>query len=192
MRHGRTLWNFSRKFQGHSDIELSDEGRAETRALARALGREPFDFAVASDLRRAHDTALAIVGSRIPVTLDARWREFAFGEWEGLTWEEIVERWPHLREQSSSAAKAYRPEGGESFEQVVGRVREALEDLTGGTHRNVLVVTHAGALHAMLEVLFNGEAPGVRFLPACVTHVRMVDGQARLLRLNDVAHLDPV
>lgn len=192
MRHGRTLWNFSRKFQGHSDIELSDEGRAETRALARAYGRDPFDFAVASDLRRAHDTALAIVGTRIPVTMDARWREFAFGEWEGLTWDEIVERWPHLREQSSSAAKAYRPQGGESFEQVVARVRDAIEDLTKGSHRNVLVVTHAGALHAMLEVLFHGEAPPVRFLPAAVTHVRLVDGQAHLLRLNDVAHLDPV
>ena len=192
MRHGRTLWNFTGKFQGHSDIELSDEGRAETRALARALGREPFDYAVASDLRRAHDTALAILGTRIPVALDPRWREFAFGEWEGLTWDEIVERWPHLREQSSSAARAYRPEGGESFEQVAARVRAALEDVTNGSHRNALIVTHAGALHAALEVLFPGGAPTVRFVPASVTKVRIAGGQASLLRLNDAAHLDPV
>lgn len=165
----------------------------ESLAVARALAAERFDFAIASDLERAHDTARAVVGERIPVVLDKRWREFDFGSWEGLTWDEIVERWPEYAEQQSFSACAYHPEGGESFEEVCARVKDAIDDLPDG---NVLVATHAGPLHAMLHVLFSGdneEAPqafGVRFMPASITRVRFTGGRAHLTSLNDVEHLD--
>ena len=196
MRHGRTEWNAGKRFQGHTDVPLSDEGRAETAALGRALAHDDFDFAVASDLQRAHDTARAIVGERIPVMLDSRWREFDFGAWEGLTWDEITDRWPEYAAVNSFSAATYRPQGGESFDDVCVRVSDALKDLRVAPHHNILVATHAGALHAMLQVLFSGgnqEAPdifGVRFLPASITRVRFIDGRAHLVSLNDVSHLD--
>lgn len=67
------------------------------------------------------------------------------------------------------------------------RVCAALRELQSGGHANVLVVTHAGPLHAMLHAFFGGME--VRFLPASVTRVAMEDGQPRLVALNDVAHL---
>lgn len=119
---------------------------------------------------------------------DPRWREFAFGEWEGLTWEQILERRPHLGEAERTSAKLYTPEGGETFEAVQARVSQAIDELHEARYQNVLVVTHAGPLHAMLHTLF-GEID-VRFSPASVTRVAWEDERAQLLALNEVAHLD--
>lgn len=123
---------------------------------------------------------------------DPRWREFAFGEWEGLTWDQIVQRWPDLRERHWSTAKDYAPKGGESFDAVLERVKSALSDLQSGGYENVLVVTHAGVLHAVLHVFFGDrqaemqEVLGVRFTPASVTRIALDRGRAELLALNEL------
>lgn len=175
-------------------MPLSEEGRAQAQALSRALEGVAFDRAVSSDLSRAYDTARAIRGAR-HVEPDPRWREFAFGEWEGLTWEEIVARHPQHAERASTAAKEYAPPGGETFDAVCARVADALADLRSAAHTRVLVVTHAGPLHAMLHTLFGDrqaefeEALGVRFTPASITRVRFASGEAELVQLNDAAHL---
>ncbi len=133
----------------------------------------------------------------ITVTPDARLREFNFGAWEGLTWNEITERWPELRDHGSTAAKYYAPEGGESFEQVCARVASFLEMVRGEGAPNVLVVTHAGVLHAAFEVLGNrvadrrGDAMSLSFNPASVTEIAMDGDRARIIMVNHVAHLDP-
>jgi 2,3-bisphosphoglycerate-dependent phosphoglycerate mutase len=175
-------------------VPLSEEGQAQALALAGALAGANFDRAVSSDLSRAYDTARAICGEQ-RVERDPRWREFAFGEWEGLTWEEIVARRPEYGAHASTAAKQYAPPGGETFQAVCARVADALADLRAGGHARVLVVTHAGPLHAMLHTLFGEreaefqEALGVRFTPASITRVRFDSGQAELVQLNDAAHL---
>lgn len=131
----------------------------------------------------------------LPVERDARWREFAFGAWEGLTWEQILERFPEAADQHWSVAKRYAPPGGETFETVQARVAQALDELGASGYANVLIVTHAGPLHAMLHTLFGKretemqEVLAVRFSPASVTRIELADGHAQLLALNDVAHL---
>jgi broad specificity phosphatase PhoE len=147
-------------------------------------------------LQRAIETARVIAQPHgLEVKIDPRIREFDFGEWEGLTWQQIVERWPEFREQGATAAKLYQPEGGETFDAVCVRVESFLNDLRRTSYENVLVVTHAGVLHAVLDVL--GEAiqdrPGdglsVSFSQASVTRITMVGEQVRLITLNDVSHL---
>lgn len=193
VRHGSTAWNRFARFQGQVDVPLDEHGRAQARALASLLSGEAFDRAVSSDLSRAYDTARAIRGSA-QVARDARWREFKFGEWEGLTWEQIAARWPEIAERSRTAANLYTPPGGETFGQVLARVTEALSELREGTYENVLVVTHAGPLHAMLHALFGdpeqGELPIVRFSPASITRIAIEAGKPQLLALNDIAHLE--
>ena len=194
VRHGATDWNRDRRFQGQSDIPLNAQGQAQARALARALRRDVFDYVVSSDLQRAMQTAQVIRGT-IPVVADPRWREFAFGEWEGLTWEEIAQRWPEIAEQAATAAKAYAPPGGETFDAVRERVGSALDELRASNHLHALIVTHAGPLHAMLHHLFSdreSEMPellGIRFTPASITRIAIEDGEPVLLGLNDVTHL---
>src|ERR1700744_997778 len=97
VRHGRTAWNASRRFQGKTDIPLDDEGRSQARALAAHLRDEHFDVALSSDLVRARTTAETILGDRgLPLELTPAFREMQFGLWEGLTWDEIIARWPGL------------------------------------------------------------------------------------------------
>jgi broad specificity phosphatase PhoE len=183
-----------RRFQGQSDIPLDAKGRAQAKALAALLHADGFDVAVSSDLSRAYETARIICGRRA-VERDPRWREFAFGEWEGLTWDEICGRWPHLAPHGATAAKLYTPVGGESFEAVRERVAQAIGDLRSRRCARALIVTHAGPLHAMLHTFFGdreaemAEALAVRFSPGSVTRITVDDaGNAELLTLNEVAY----
>jgi probable phosphoglycerate mutase len=197
VRHGQTQWNASRRFQGSTDIPLSEEGLAQAAALGRAFAAEPIDRIYSSDLSRALETARAIaLPHGLEVETDRRLREFNFGRWEGLTWDEICRRWPQAREHGPTSAGQFQPDGGESFGQVVDRVRAFLNDVFARPERRVVAVAHAGVVHAALDVLREsmGEgAPdpiGVDIRQASITRVAMDAGRARLITLSDVSHLD--
>jgi broad specificity phosphatase PhoE len=189
VRHGRTGWNLSGRFQGQTDVPLDDEGRAQARALASFLATVSFDYAVASDLARARETAEIIThGRNLEVASDAGWREMHFGAWEGLTWTEITERWPEIDRSTQTLPKFYTPEGGESFERLCARIAAAAARASeGAPDGRVLIVTHAGPLHALLRVLegaTQSEALQVRFVPASVTRFSQLEGRWRLDSLN--------
>jgi broad specificity phosphatase PhoE len=155
VRHGRTAWNADRRFQGQTDIELDEVGRAQARALAAHLAHERFDLARASDLSRAWETAAAIAErSGVAVTRDERLREMRFGAWEGLTWPEIVARNPGIEESYEKSPRYYVPEGGETFDEVCERVRPVLDEITAqlAPDGRALLVSHAGVMHAILRV----------------------------------------
>jgi broad specificity phosphatase PhoE len=194
VRHGRTAWNAARRFQGRSDVPLDAEGQAQARALAVHLEPERFQIATSSDLGRAAQTAGAI-GSACGVTVEPepRLREMRFGNWEGLTWDEIVGRWPELAGQSRTAPEAYVPEGGESFDELSERVRPVLAELTArlAPAGRALVVSHAGVMHALLRVALDvtDEASlGITFAPASIMRLSG-DGSLpwRLDRVNELA-----
>jgi broad specificity phosphatase PhoE len=174
VRHGRTAWNAVRRFQGRTDVPLDDEGRAQAQALAAHLASEHFDFALASDLSRATATAAAIgAACGVAVMSEPRLREMNFGAWEGLTWDEITERFPETAGRPSTAARQYTPVGGETFDDVSARIRDVLADVTArltGDGR-ALIVSHAGVMHAILRVALDETEPaalGVSLVPASI------------------------
>ena len=95
-RHGRTAANASGRLQGQIDIPLDEVGRWQARtAAATLLARYDPSVIVSSDLSRARATAEYLArGTGLDVTEDPQVRERSFGVWEGLTGEEIDERWP--------------------------------------------------------------------------------------------------
>jgi broad specificity phosphatase PhoE len=138
-RHGETDWNRELRIQGSSDIELNELGREQARTLAVELADVELDAIYASDLSRARDTAEAVAATKgLPVRLDARLRERAFGSWEGLTREDVAER--HAGERHD----------GESDDEVRERVLAAI-DAIAAAHpgQHVLVVSHGGALNTL-------------------------------------------
>ena len=189
VRHGRTAWNSVRRFQGRSDIPLDDEGRAQAQALAVFLAGDDFDRAYASPLGRAQETARAVLAGRADPVLqtDDDLIEMAFGTWEGMTWDEIVAKHPELDRANETKPRYLTPEGGESFEQVVARVERFVERIAADTPERVLIVAHAGVMHALVRALLRepGEAAlNVRFDPASVTRF-VGDGlNWRLVSLN--------
>jgi len=154
-RHGRTEWNAEGRFQGHLDPPLDETGRAQAvRAAAQLVtaGLSAEDtIVVSSDLRRAVVTATALTDLLgVPLLQDPRLREHGMGCWEGLTREEVAERYP---EQFADwrAGRAVRGRGGEEPEQVADRAVAALVDLPPA--RTAVVVTHGGTAGRLMERL---------------------------------------
>jgi broad specificity phosphatase PhoE len=193
VRHGVTRWNAERRFQGSTDLPLSEEGRAQAAALALHLAGEAPKRIYSSDLKRALQTAEIIAKPHeLSVTADDRLREFGFGGWEGLTWDEIVAKYPGVRAAGWRDATRYAPEGGERFDAVCERIAAFYSDLLAAADDRVIVVTHAGVLHAALQVLTLLNAPqadGANFLPASITRIVIEGARPRLVVLSDVTHL---
>src|SRR5271163_546465 len=156
VRHGRTAWNAARRFQGQTDIPLDDEGLAQAQALALHLRHERFDRAFASDLVRARTTAETVcAGHDLSIELTPELREMHFGQWEGLTWDEIVARWPELDAKNEKAPMYYTAEGGESWDALCVRVDTFLRATTArmAPADRALIVSHAGVMHGIVRSL---------------------------------------
>ncbi len=100
-------------------------------------------------------------------------------------------RYPSMRDVSLSSPADYAIEGGESFVHMRDRVAEVLSELRASQLRTVLIVTHAGPLHAILRTLLpaDHDALGVRFAPASITRLEVEGTRGRLLSLNETGHL---
>jgi broad specificity phosphatase PhoE len=141
---------------------------------------------------RARETAAAVAAAHgADVRLDERLREFDFGSWEGLTWDEIVARFPRAAASGRTSARDYAPDGGERFALVCDRVRAFLEDANASRASRVVAVSHAGVLHAFADVIFGSriDAQGLFFAPASLTRIVFDADEPRLVALNDTTHL---
>jgi glucosyl-3-phosphoglycerate phosphatase len=154
-RHGRTEWNATGRFQGQLDPPLDEEGRnqatlAAPHLLAVGLPREG-TVVVSSDLSRAAETAAtltALLG--VPLRLDARLREHGMGCWEGLTRDEVAQRYPD-QFADWTAGRPVRGRGGEEPAAVADRAVAALADLPPA--QVAVVVTHGGTAGRLVERL---------------------------------------
>jgi broad specificity phosphatase PhoE len=164
-RHGLTAWNAERRFQGQTDVPLTETGRAQARESAPRLVRFAPDLIVSSDLRRAADTAAELAAlTGLQVGQDPRLRERHFGEWQGHTQPEIAQRWPAAFARWR-AGEPLDEAGIESEEDVAKRMSEALRELaeraTGGT---VVVATHGGSARRGIAALLDWPDPVLRSL----------------------------
>ena len=83
-RHGQSVWNAERRFQGATDVPLSPLGRAQAEALGQALRGRRLAAAYVSPFRRARETAqLALAGTDVPLVTFDDLRELSLGSWEG-------------------------------------------------------------------------------------------------------------
>jgi glucosyl-3-phosphoglycerate phosphatase len=164
-RHGRTAWNAERRIQGQSDIPLDETGRGEARLTAGRLAALGPTVIVSSDLSRAADTA-AHLGeiTGLPVRYDVRFRERRYGEWQGLTIDEIEQRWP----EAYARWRAGEPVdtcGVESLDDVGKRMYEALHDLLADhPGATIAVATHGGAARRGIAAVLDWPTPVVRTL----------------------------
>jgi broad specificity phosphatase PhoE len=190
-RHGESVWNAERRFQGNTDVELSARGRAQAEALGRALRGRRVAAAYVSPFRRARETAeLALRESGVRLTVIEELRELSLGAWEGCTVDEI-------RAQAGDPYRAWvraphdcPPPGGEPLPAVGERVRAALERIAAAhpDGDDVLVVSHGGVISVyvchLLGCDFN-QLWRLRVDNASLTVAR----PPRLVSLNDTAHL---
>jgi broad specificity phosphatase PhoE len=191
VRHGQSVWNEVRRFQGATDVALSDRGRAQARALGRALGAYRPAVAYVSPLARARETAeiaLAGTGARIVPLLALR--EFGLGEWEGRSSEEIQSRAGDPYGAWLRAPLDCPPPGSEPLEAVRSRVSAAL-DAIAVRHRDgedVVVVAHGGVISVYACHLLGCSLNGLWRMRVDNASVTVVQ-PPRIVTLNDTRHL---
>jgi len=184
-------------WQGHGDSPLSDHGVEQARALAERLSDATFDRIIASDLSRAADTARA-VGGQIGMEPELRpiWREIDVGDWEGLTRDEVKERFP----DQIAALKAGKPikiGGAESWFELAQRAHGAFEELRAELEpgQRAVVFAHGGVIASLVGLLFGVSRDKRRLgnvANTAMTTIRHDGKRPTLLRYNDATHVGPL
>ena len=154
VRHGETAENARMAYLGLRDEPLNETGRRQAECAAEALSLIHLSLVVSSPLRRAADTAAFIhAASGAEIRKDERLREGSFGDWEGLTREEVITRSSRDAELLLQWEEnpAIAPPGGESYEDVRQRVVSLVDDLSGKfPDASVALVSHVGPIKALL------------------------------------------
>jgi len=196
VRHGDTEASKEGRFTGAQNIPLSKEGRIHASELATRLSRYPIDAIYASSLHRALDTA-GFIGAvqGLPVTSVDALREMSHGVWDGKSYDEVVALCGESQvAEYNRDPYHFRPDGGESGEDVLKRAVPALQELVR-QHRNqtILVVAHK-TTNRLLICHFLGIDPmlyrdKLAQRPACLNVLDFPnENNAQLLLLNDIGH----
>jgi broad specificity phosphatase PhoE len=158
VRHGLTDWNVEHRLQGRHDIPLNKKGRAQALecgeilgALFETRGLRVTDFAyVSSPLMRARETMelmrIALGLKPKEYEIDERLVEIAFGEWEGLTYADVIERDSDVVARREADTWGFFPPAGESYSQVTLRISQWADSLTTDT----VVAAHGGTARALI------------------------------------------
>ncbi|SDG71760.1 alpha-ribazole phosphatase [Selenomonas sp. WCT3] len=199
VRHGQTEWNVSGRYQGQSDVALSAVGIEQAEKLAANFPVEHIDAIYSSDLIRAQVTAETVAKRfGLGVNLEPAFRELSFGDWEGLTYEQIVASWPDAMENFLAHPDILNIPHGESFPEVqqraMSRLRELIHRHEGETimiaaHGAVLRTMLTAALHMPLQYLwsirqFNTAVNIVRYDKAANPTVELLNSTAHLGELR--------
>jgi alpha-ribazole phosphatase len=153
IRHAET--EMAGRYCGHSDPELNAQGRAQLTKLTHLLAKDAIDAVYSSDLRRSTSTAESIAAARhITVVLRPPLREIHFGDWEGMSWEQIERLDPDFAQEWMAAYPHLPAPSGESFQAFEARVMQEVHHLLDRSPGPIAVVTHAGVLRVVLRHLF--------------------------------------
>jgi len=197
VRHGATVLSAEDRFAGATDVELSDEGREQTRRLAERLSREKIVAVYASPLGRTMETAQILAAShQLEVQARDGLREISHGRWEQMTRREVEEKFPEEAAEWEKDPYTFAPLGGESGLAVTARALPALVEIVRahpGDH--VLVVSHKGTIRLLLSSLLGFDPRRYRDNldqnPAALNIVDFKDpSRARLTLFNDTSHYD--
>lgn len=173
VRHGLTDWNVQQRLQGRHDIPLNAVGCAQAARCGEIMcdlldraGRMASDLDyVASPLLRAR-TTMEIVRARLGLDADGfatdrRLAEIDFGDWEGLTYAEIMARDGDVVAQREADKWGFLPPGGESYAQLTLR----LSDWHRTVVRDTFVAAHGGTGRALVAHLGIAEAEQATHFP---------------------------
>ncbi|SHJ67799.1 alpha-ribazole phosphatase [Anaerobranca californiensis DSM 14826] len=196
VRHGETQWNLQKRCQGQTDVELTFRGLSQGKILAQRLKNYPLEVVYTSDLQRAKATAQEVINhkdTKIPIISEPLLREFHFGVWEGLTTEEIFEKYRELALKRNISPHVEIPQG-EKYADLVNRCQRFVENCLAKHRGNVLAVTHSVFIKALLHHYLQLPWPVVKnnlYIDNCsLTILKVTEGKVVVERINDTAHFE--
>ena len=190
-RHGQSVSNAIRRFQGAQDVALSPLGMRQAEALGQAVSRRAIAHVYVSPFERARHTAeIALAGLGLPLTVVDDLRELSLGEWEGCTVEEIRTRPGDPYARWVRDPVQCPPPGGEPLADVQARVLRAVERITAA-HPNgddVLIVSHGGVISALLAHCFGLPLSSIWRIAVANCSLSEI-APPRVVSVNETGHL---
>jgi alpha-ribazole phosphatase/probable phosphoglycerate mutase len=152
VRHGEIAGSGEFRYNGQSDVPLTTRGFEQYRLLAERLRERPIAACYSSDLSRCLRGAEILCAEHgIRPIPRPELRELSFGDWEGLTWTELAERFPHEWQARMNDPAGYRAPGGENLSDLRGRVLPVIREIAKRhLGEEVLVVGHGGVNRIIL------------------------------------------
>nr|WP_264171351.1 histidine phosphatase family protein [Clostridium algidicarnis] len=194
-RHGETKWNIEGRMQGFKNSDLTQRGIGDARSLGESLKDIDFDCIYSSPLGRALDTAKYIrQDDNTKIILDDSLKELNLGLWEGMTHEEIKEKYPIQYNNFREHPESFESQGGESFLELIKRVEKGLNNIIKDeNHENILIVTHTCVIKAISIIVKGNDVKDFWNLPfinnTSLTILEVINKEIKVLLEADVSHL---
>ena len=197
VRHGETAWNASETFRGRKDVPLNDTGVRQAQLLGEYLRDEKIDLIYSSPLQRAVKTAEAIAAHHgLTVKAVSNLNDMDFGKWEGLSLEEVKDRYEDVYRDWMDTPEQVRIPGGETLEDVENRAVPFLQEAVARLGEGKLVLVSHRVVHKVLicSLLCLGNAGffSIKMDNAAVTRFVFEGGRAILTSHNDTSFLKPL
>ncbi len=195
VRHGETKWNHENRVVGHTGMALNSNGRKQAGLLAQALKDEEVSCIYSSPLKRARETATAIARAQglHVVTVDAL-KEVDAGELEGLTFDEVVERYGDFLQEWIKDTPSFNIPGGESITELRERTWPAVQRIVNEHPDEVVIaVSHSLAILSIISRALGMNISDFRRLRLSVASISVLDfGEhvTSLVLFNDTCHLE--
>jgi len=201
VRHGETPWNREGRYQGRTDVALSEDGEAQARALGRRLANLPIEIAICSPLARTRRTAEAVLGERsVTLETDAALIEISHGQWEGqlasevqLSHAEMFGTWRSRPDRDVPAGP-----GAETLGDVEERAWPVLVRTCArlGPDDTALIVAHDAVNRVLLCRVLGLPLTRVWMFRQAPAALNVLAGpslaELQVVRLNDAEHLGPL
>ena len=194
VRHGQIKSNVTGFYSGWANEDLDEVGYIQAHSLSSRLASLPIAAIYSSPLKRTHITATILAKPHgLQVETSDELIEIRLGDWEGLHMDEIRQRWPELWQQYRIDPSRITLPNGESFKQVTERAVRFFEKVAATNRsKHAIIVTHDAIIRVLIaHVLGVLNSIYRRFdvNNASLSAVRVIDGKARLITLNDISHL---
>jgi len=195
VRHGETEWNRVERFRGRADVPLNGTGLAQAKAMARRVAAEWRPVAIySSPLTRAVKTAEAVAWHfDLRVEVNSGLIDIDYGEWQGLTPDEVRERWPKIVDAWYNAPHTAQIPNGETLDDLRVRAMSTVNEMAKRHKGQTIVLVGHTVINRiiLLAVLGLGNDRFWRLRQdTCAINVFEVEGGVfTLVSLNDKYHL---
>lgn len=160
IRHGQTDMNKDQLYYGRLDVPINETGKEQAENTRKNLVELEIDYdkIYSSPMKRAYETAEIVNYKNLEIEKDDELREMDFGIFEGLSYKEIVKKYPEEMEKLKKDWKIYSYVTGENPFMLQKRALKFLEKID--KNKNNMVVTHWGIICTLLSFLFSSELEG--------------------------------
>lgn len=198
VRHGETEWNREGRSQGcGNDIPLSELGLMQAKAIGNRLKNEKIDLFFSSSLKRAFQTANEIARyHNKEVIMYREFMEISFGEWEGMRFNEIKEKYLDIYKIWRDTPHIAKVPGAESLLEIKERsMPKLMEILNSNEDKNILIVSHGITIKVLIASIMGIDLANLHKIRQDNTALNIFEYNNNSFcthLLNDTCHLNNI